>query len=286
MGTARQGGSGARDMEFTVEGRRVFAATGGEAFDAARPAVLLIHGAGLDHTVWSLQSRYLAHHGHAVLALDLPGHGRSEGPSLVSIEDMADWIGKVMDAAGLARAALIGHSMGALVALEAASRIPARVTRLGLIGVAPAMPVHPDLLAAAKGNLALASELVTSWGFGQSGHFGGNPTPGLWMMGGAYRLLENAPAGVLGSDLAACALYGDALAAAQRVTCPTLLLLGADDRMTPARQGRKLAAAIAGADCRVLPGIGHMVMAEAPDETIDALAALLAAAPEAAGVTR
>jgi pimeloyl-ACP methyl ester carboxylesterase len=269
-------------MEITVEGRRVFAATGGDAFDATRPVVLLVHGAGLDHTVWSLQARYLAHHGYAVLALDLPGHGRSEGPSLGSIEDMADWIGKVMDAAGLARASLIGHSMGALVVLEAAGRMPGRVARLGLIGIAPAMPVHPDLLAAAKGNLSLASELVTSWGFGQSGHFGRNPTPGLWMMGGAYRLLENAPAGVLGSDLAACALYQNALAAAERVACPTLLLLGADDRMTPARQGRKLAAAIPGAACRVLPGIGHMLMAEAPDETIDALAALLgAAAPSA-----
>lgn len=272
-------------MEITVQGRRVFAATGGDVFDAARPVVLLVHGAGLDHTVWSLQSRYLAHHGYAVMALDLPGHGRSDGPPLGTIEDMAGWIGDAADAAGVDRLSLIGHSMGALVVLEAASRMPARVDRLGLLGIAPAMPVHPDLLAAAKGNLSLASELVTSWGFGQGGHFGGNPTPGLWMMGGAYRLLENAAPGVLGSDLAACALYQNALAAAGRVTCPTLLLLGADDRMTPARQGRKLAAAIAGAECRVLPGVGHMLMAEAPDETIDALAALLAAAPSSASAT-
>ena len=262
-------------MEFTVDGQRAFASSGGETFDAAKPAVLLIHGAGMDHTVWSLQARYLAHHGHGVLAVDLPGHGRSEGPLLDSIEAMADWIGRLLDAAGLARAALVGHSMGALTALDAAAHIPARISHLGLIGVAPAMPVHPDLLAAARQNLALASELVTSWGFGPAGHLGRNPSPGLWMMGGAYRLLEHAPAGVLGNDLAACAMYQGAPDAAGKVACPTLLLLGADDRMTPAKQGRELAASIRGAEARVLPGIGHMVMTEAPDETIDALAELL-----------
>ncbi|GIK98807.1 MAG: alpha/beta hydrolase [Alphaproteobacteria bacterium] len=262
-------------MDLTVDGRRVFAANGGAAFDPARPAVALIHGAGMDHTVWSLQARYLAHHGHGVLAVDLPGHGRSAGPLLDSIEAMAGWIARLLDAAGIARAALVGHSMGALVALETASRHPGRVSHLGLIGIAPFMPVHPDLLGAARADMGLAAQLVTSWGFGQSGHLGRNPAPGLWMMGGAHRLLERAPAGVLANDLAACAAYQDAPDAARRVACPTLLLLGADDRMTPARKGRELAAAIDGADCRVLPGIGHMVMAEAPDETIDALADLL-----------
>ena len=261
-------------MELTVDGRRAFASSGGEAFDAAKPAVLLIHGAGMDHTVWSLQARYLAHHGHGVLAVDLPGHGRSAGPLLDSIEAMADWIGRLLDAAGLARAALVGHSMGALTALDAAAHVPARITHLALIGVAPTMPVHPDLLAAARQNLALASELVTSWGFGPGGHLGRNPSPGLWMMGGAFRLLEHAPAGVLGNDLAACAMYQGAPEAAKKVACPALLLLGADDRMTPAKQGRALAASIRGAEARVLPGIGHMVMTEAPDETIDALAEL------------
>jgi pimeloyl-ACP methyl ester carboxylesterase len=262
-------------MELTVDGRRAFASSGGEAFDAAKPTVLLIHGAGMDHTVWSLQARYLAHHGHGVLAVDLPGHGRSEGPVLDSIEAMAGWIGRLLDSAGLAKAALVGHSMGALTALDAAARIPARISHLGLIGVAPAMPVHPDLLAAARQNLALASELVTSWGFGPGGHLGRNPSPGLWMMGGAFRLLEHAPVGVLGNDLAACAMYQGAPDAAAKVACPTLLLLGADDRMTPAKQGRVLAASIRGAEARVLPGIGHMLMTEAPDETIDALAELL-----------
>jgi pimeloyl-ACP methyl ester carboxylesterase len=262
-------------MEITVDGRRAFASTGGEVFDVGLPAAVLIHGAGMDHTVWSLQARYLAHHGHGVLAIDLPGRGRSQGPLLESVEAMAEWVGKLLDSVGLARAALVGHSMGALVALEAAAQLPARVSHLGLIGVASSMPVHPDLLAAAKANHALASALVTSWGFGQSGHLGRNPSPGLWMMGGAFRLLEHAAAGVLANDLAACAVYQDAPAAAAKVACPTLLLLGADDRMTPAKKGRELALSIRGAEVRMLPAVGHMVMAEAPDETIDALADLL-----------
>lgn len=272
MSGKRQGNTG---MEFMVDGRRAFASTGGATFDGSKPVVVLIHGAGMDHTVWSLQARYLSHHGHAVLAVDLPGHGRSEGPLLESIEAMADWVGRLLESIGLARAALVGHSMGALVALATAAELPARISHLALIGVAASMPVHPDLLVAAKENRSLAAELVTSWGFGQSGHVGRNPSPGLWMMGGAYRLLEHAAAGVLANDLAACAVYEGAATAAARIVCPTLLLLGADDRMTPARRGRELAGAIRAAEIRVLPGVGHMVMVEAPDETIDALAALL-----------
>lgn len=258
-------------MDLTVDGNRVFAATGGRPFDAAQPTVLFIHGAGMDHTVWALQARYFAHHGRSVLAIDLPGHGRSGGALLRSIGAMASWIIKLMDAAGLQSAALAGHSMGALIALEVAATALARVRSLALLGVAERMPVHPDLQAAADGNHRLAPELVSAWGHGRSGHLGGNPAPGLWMMGGSLQLLERAPAGVLAADLAACNAYDGALAAAARVACPTLLLLGALDRMTPPAKAKPLAAAIERAHTLVLPAAGHMLMSERPDAVIDAL---------------
>jgi len=262
-------------MELGVDGSEVFAATGGRAFDRASPAVLFIHGAGMDHTVWALQARYLAHHGRSVLAIDLPGHGRSGGTALMTIADMAAWLGRLLQAVDVSNAALVGHSMGALIALEAAARTPERVRALALLGVAERMPVHPDLQAAAVANRRLAPELISSWGHGRAGHLGGNPTPGLWMMGGALSLLERSPPGVLATDLAACAGYGDAVAAATRVACPTLLLLGGADRMTPPAKAKPLADAIKDARTVVLPDAGHMLMSERPDAVIDALRAVV-----------
>jgi pimeloyl-ACP methyl ester carboxylesterase len=262
-------------MELTVDGRSVFAATGGRGFDPALPALIFIHGAGMDHTVWALQTRFFAYRGRGVLAVDLPGHGRSEGPALDSIAGIADWLVRLMDAAGLARAALAGHSMGALAALDCAARHAGRVRALALLGVAPKMPVHPDLLSAAEADDHLAFDLVTDWAHGDSGHLGGARAPGLWLMGGGERLLERSAPGVLYRDLAACNAYRDAPARAAAVACPTLLVLGAADRMTPARAGRKLAEAIAGARLEEIPDCGHMMMTEKPDQTLDALKTVL-----------
>jgi pimeloyl-ACP methyl ester carboxylesterase len=262
-------------MELHVDGHRIFAATGGKPFDLGRPAIVFLHGAGMDHTVWALQTRYFAYRGRSVLAVDLPGHGKSEGDALESIEAIADWLPALLDAAGAAQAAVVGHSLGALAALACAARHPARVGVLALLGVAPKMPVHPDLLAAAEADQHLAFELVTSWAHGTTGHVGGMRVPGLWLLGGGERLLERAKPGVLFNDLRACDSYQGALEAAAMVACPTLLALGADDKMTPARAGRKLAGEIADSEVRVIPGAGHMMMLEKPDETLAALKSLI-----------
>lgn len=262
-------------MNLTVDGSEVFAATGGRPFDAGLPAVVFLHGAGMDHTVWALQTRYFAHHGRTVLAVDLPGHGRSAGAPLKSIEDMAAWVVRLLDAAGLGATALAGHSMGALIALAVAGKAPGRVRALALLGAAPRMPVHPDLLAAAEANAHLAVDLVTSWGHGQAGHLGGNRAPGLWLMGGAERVLERSAPGVLYNDLAACNAYAGAAEAAAKIACPCRVIAGAGDRMTPAKAGARLAEAIAGADFTLIEGSGHMMMLETPDETLDALRLIL-----------
>src|SRR5580692_11998244 len=115
-------------MQLQVNGADIFVATGGRAFDPALPAVVMLHGAGFDHTSWALHSRWFAHHGHGVLAPDLPGHGRSAGAPLSTIAEMSDWTAALLDAAGVAKSRLIGHSMGSLIALETAARHPARVS--------------------------------------------------------------------------------------------------------------------------------------------------------------
>jgi pimeloyl-ACP methyl ester carboxylesterase len=258
-------------MELSVDGKPVFAATGGKRFKPGSPTILFLHGAGLDHTVWTLQTRYFAHHGRNVLAVDLPGHGRSAGPALGSIAALADWVIRLLDAAGLDKAALVGHSMGALVALEAAARAHARVWALALLGVAGRMPVHPDLLEAAHAGQHGAIDLIASWGFGRRAHLGGAQAPGLWMLGSGIRLLEHGDA-VLGRDLAACNDYTGALDAAANVACPVLLLLGEIDRMTPPAAARDLAARFPDSRTVVLPGAGHLMMIEQPDRALDALA--------------
>ena len=266
-------------MQLTVNGTPVFVHTGGREIDPARPAVVLIHGAGMDHSVWSLQSRYLAHHGRSVLAVDLPGHGRSGGEPLGSIAAIADWVIALLDAAGLERAALIGHSMGALVALDAAARHGTRVEAVALLGVAERMPVHPDLLTAAHDGESSAIEMVIGWGHGPRGHGGAQggscPTPGLALIPGGRRLMASVRPGVLGVDLAACNDYGQGADAAASVACPALFLLGALDKMTPTKAGRALAARVKSSQVVVLPQTGHMVMTEAPDAVLDALTSFL-----------
>jgi len=261
-------------MQLVVHGRKVYAATGGREFDPALPLVVFLHGAGFDHTVWALLARWFAHRGAAVLAPDLPGHGRSEGAPLRSIGELADWTAALIDAAGVRKATLIGHSMGALVALEAAARHPERVKALGLIAAAPAMPVNAGLLKAAEANDRAAIDMVNLWGHGHRAGLGGSLAPGLWMAGGGARVLERAGEGVLFADLAACNDYRDGLSSAAKVEAPVTLVLGERDQMTPAKRGRELAAALANAHVVILKGAGHMLMSERPDEVLGVLRGL------------
>ena len=255
-------------MELEVAGSRVFAATGGRPFDRNGRALIFLHGSGMDHTVWNFQARRFAHHGCAVLAPDFPGHGRSAGAARRTIGDMAAWVVEAADTLGLKDIVLAGHSMGSLVALEAAARLGTRAQGMALIGTAARMAVHPDLLAAARVGEMKAVDMIVSWGFGERGTIGGNPAPGLWMRGYGRRLLERglggSSGGVLGTDLAACDAYQGAVEAAARIRCPAVVIWGEMDRMTPPKEAKALAAAISGATTVAIAGCGHMTMLEEP----------------------
>lgn len=259
-------------MELSVAGKPAFIATGGRPFDPDKPALVMVHGAGMDHTVWSMQARYFAHHGFSVMNLDLPGHGRSDGPAPAAIPDYTDWLAGAIDLAGARDVHLIGHSMGSMISLNLAARPDISIRKLALLGTSPHIQVAPALLSAAENNDHSAYESIVGWGVGRRAQIGGHRAPGSWIAGTSMRLLESGQPGVLGNDLGACDRWSDGLEAAKSVSCPTLLLLGADDRMTPARGAAALSEAIA--DCRttVLAGAGHMMMAEQPEETLDALA--------------
>src|ERR1700704_6065318 len=258
-------------MQLSVNGIDIFVATGGRNFDTSQPTIVLLHGAGFDHTTWALHSRWFAHHGYGVLAPDLPGHGRSSGAPLAAIAEMADWTAALLDAAGAAKARLVGHSMGSLIALETAARPPPKVTALSLIATAATMTVGPDLLKAAEANDQAAIDMVSIWGLGFQAELGGSLAPGLWMHSGAQRVLEQCRPGVLFNDLRAYNAYQNALAAAAGVTVPTTFILGERDMMTPAKAGKMLAAALPNARTILLRGAGHMMMSERPDELLAAL---------------
>jgi pimeloyl-ACP methyl ester carboxylesterase len=258
-------------MELTVQGRAVHAATGGRAFESGKPVVVFVHGAGCDHSVWQLPARSFAWHGRSVLAIDLPGHGRSAGPPLGSILDMARWVGAVLDAADVKEAALVGHSMGAAIALEAAAAMPDRVMRIALIGTAAAVPVHPDLLSTAKEEPERAYLMMTAWAHAAAAKLGGNPAPGMWMTGGTLALFARNGPGVLHADLEACGAWRTGPEAARKVGCPALVVIAANDVMTPAKAGRELANRIPAARSVVIADCGHMLLTEAPDAVLDAL---------------
>ena len=266
-------------MQLDLNGHSAYAYTGGKAFDAALPTVVFIHGAQNDHSVWGLQSRWFAHHGYGVLAVDLPGHGRSGGPALASVEAMADWLLALLDAAGVRRALLAGHSMGSLVALEAASRAPGRVRGLAMLGTTWPMKVSDSLLATSRDDEDAAIDMVNIWSHSGIAQKPSSPGPGFSVMGGARRLMQRMsainPDALFHTDFAACNAYANGEAAAGAVRCPAVFIFGARDMMTPPRSTKALTGAIAHGKV-VTVDAGHSLMAEQPDAVLDALIAFAA----------
>lgn len=262
-------------MRVQVDGSEVYCYTGTRPIDPSRPSVVFMHGAANDHSVFALQSRYFAHHGRNVLAVDLPGHGRSAGTPLARVEAIADWLPRLLDATGIREAALVGHSLGALVALEAASRCPSRISRIALLGPAVPMAVSEALLDAARADDHVAFELIAGWSHSAGKQLGGNPVPGMWMMGTALRLMERSRPGALHVDLRACNEYGNGIAAAAAVRCPALLIVGARDLMAPPKAAQALVGVLAEKRVVTLPDCGHAMMAEQPDAVLDALVTFL-----------
>ena len=273
-------------MKLIVNGRAAYAYTGGKAFDPALPCVVFIHGALNDHSVWTLLARWAAHHGHGVLALDLPGHSRSAGPVLPDVAALADWVLAAVTAAGVAPGtplALVGHSMGSLIALEAAGRAPERVTRLVMVGSAYPMKVSAALLDTAAQAPDKAIAMVNQFSLSTLAAKPSFPGPGMWLHGSNRALMRRVLAGANATgcavnlfhhDFQVCDAYAGGLDAAAAVTCPVTLVLGSADQMTPPSAARDIAAALK-AKVLTLPA-GHQLMAEAPAGLQAALAQALA----------
>jgi pimeloyl-ACP methyl ester carboxylesterase len=262
-------------MKFITQGYPAYAYTGGKEPDPVKPSVVFIHGAACDHSVWQLQSRWFANHGYNVLAVDLPGHGQSPGTPRETIGAMADWVAALLDAAGVAKAALVGHSMGSLVAVETALRFPAKASRLALVGTSIPMPVSDVLLDAAKSDPAEAFAMLNDWGHAPRAKLGASPSPGITLMGSGLRLLERSHPGAVHADLNACSTYQPGEAKLREITCPVLVVSGTRDVLTPAKAGTAFAALIPGAKFVKLEGSGHSSSTEDPEGLLKALRGFL-----------
>lgn len=261
-------------MLRTISGHPVFLYTGGRPFDAGLPVIVFIHGAGHDHSVWNFQARHFAHHGFAVIVPALPGHGGSGGLPLDSIEAIASWIVAMLDEVEVPTATLVGHSMGALIALHTAAQAPGRVDHLVLVGSVAPMPVATPLLDAARSDRDLAHSMINRWSYAPASQLGASASPGMCLTTVNRRIMEHQGEGVLANDLAACNAYLQGLESAARVRCPTAMICGERDQMTPARAARALRDAFS-AETRTrfvtIAGTGHAMMAETPEVLTDTI---------------
>ena len=254
-------------MEIQVRGIKTYAATGGKEFDNGLETVLFIHGSGLDHRSWALQTRWFAYNGFSVLAPDLPGHSLSGGEPLESIEEMGAWLADFIDAAGVQKAHVVGHSQGFLNALELARQAPEKVKTLTGIGTAGAIPVNPALIEAALKSAGQAAEMLLEWGFGHRSHLGMSAVPGMQPIAIGRQIMSQNP---LAADLQACANYSNGEDVASKLDIPSHLILAGQDRLTPLKAGEALAE-ILRASYVVIEGYGHMLPIEAPKQVLHQL---------------
>lgn len=271
-------------MQLTLRDRVAYAYTGGRAFDPARAVVVFIHGAAHDHSVWALQTRFLAHHGYSVLAVDLPGHGRSAGPALVSIDEQAAWLVELIEQAGARSVHLVGHSMGSLIALQAGAVLQQCLASVTLVGTAFPMRVSDALLDAARSDEQRGFAMINQWSHSSLVHHPGTPGPGFSVYMQNLRLMQRQPSGVLFTDLSACHAYADGAERIRALRCPVFFIVGANDLMTPPRAAQSLIDAAAARSGQVAPSVaridrcGHALMSERPDAVLAALRGFLAAA--------
>lgn len=268
-------------MYIDIHGIPAYCYTGGKPFDPTLPCTVWIHGAQNDHSVWGLQTRYVAHHGFGVLAVDLPGHGRSAGPALTSIEAMACWLLALVKAAGVRQdVTFIGHSMGALIAMQAAAQAPFMTLALAMVGCVYPIRVSTALLEAAQDAEGRAIDMVNIWSHHSGRHTTSSPVPGMSVLHSNRRLMQKiarlpradpATPGIFLTDFLACQAYTQGEQAAAGLSCPTLLLLGEMDQMTPPKAAAALQAMLPAPQVQIVPHCGHALMAEQPDAVLKSL---------------
>ena len=243
-------------MIFEVENKKVFSSDIGQTFDKNKHSIILLHGSGQSHVVWSLTDQYLADEGFNVFALDLPGHGNSEGSSLKSIEEMADWLNKVVNVIGIKDLTILGHSQGCLVAIEYANKFPDNIKNLIFVAGSYQIPVNESLIDLANTGDFESINLMMKWGYGYSKQFlGGNPLQKI--LNSSREIRE-----VLAIALIACNNYKNGISSIKKIKCPTFFVFGELDKMIKLDKGKEFSGLIPGSKTHIIKDCGHMIILE------------------------
>ena len=243
-------------MIIELNNKKVFASDAGKIFEKEKDTIILLHGSGLTHIVWSLTEQYLSNKGYNILALDLPGHGNSEGPSLKSIEEIAEWLEKIINKIEIQHLTILGHSQGCLEAIEYVSKYSSKIKNLILVGGSYKITVNQDLIDLASAGDKDSIKLIMKWGYEGSKKFiGGNPVEKIINSSRAIRE-------ILAVDLIACNNYKNGFEAAKSIKCPTLLIFGELDKMVSLEKSKKFAELIPNAETYIIQNCGHMIMFE------------------------
>ncbi len=224
--------------------------------DPKKPSILLMHGSGLTHIVWSLHEQFYASQGFNVLSVDIPGHGNSDGPALTSIEGISDWIKALTIKLDIKKIIILGHSQGCLVGIDFASRYPDLTEKLVLVSGSYKMPVNQELIELAEAGDEKAVLLMMKWGYeGSKAFIGGNPVKKI--VNSARDIRE-----ILAVDLKACNNYKNGENAIKKISCPTLCIFGDLDKMVPVKVGLKMAEQISNSKTKIISDCGHMIIFE------------------------
>tara|TARA_A100001011_G_scaffold4232_1_gene4833 strand:+ start:908 stop:1684 length:777 start_codon:yes stop_codon:yes gene_type:complete len=239
-----------------IENKSVHASDAGQGIDNSKDTIVFLHGSGLSHIVWSLTEQFFSSKNFNVLAIDLPGHGNSEGPCLDSIEKITDWLEKVFEKLDLKNLIIMGHSQGCLEAIEYSYKYKKRLKKMVLMGGSHIMPVNKDLIDLAANGDSKSVKLMMKWGYEGSKKFiGGNPIE---------RIIQSPRdiSEILAVDLIACNNYSNGSEAAQSISCPIMLVFGELDKMVNLEVGKKFANLVKNSITYIIPGCGHMIMIE------------------------
>ena len=256
-------------MILEVENKKVFASNAGQSFDKKKETIILLHGSGQSHVVWSLTDQFLSDIGYNVYALDLPGHGNSDGESLKSIEEMSSWLDKVIKKIGIEKLSIIGHSQGCLVALDYSNKFSNKVKKLIFIAGSYEIPVNQSLISLAESGNMESLNLMMKWGYGYSKQFiGGNPLQKI--LNSSREVRE-----VLAVDLKACNNYKNGLAATKKINCPSLFVFGELDKMIKINKGKEFSSIVPGSKTHIIKECGHMIILENPFEMREKVAEFL-----------
>ena len=243
-------------MNLQIENKQVFFTDTGEKFDKKKHSIILLHGSGQSHVVWSLTAQYLSDQNYNVFALDFPGHGNSEGDSLKTIEEMAEWLEKVITKIGIQDLTLVGHSQGCLVALEYTNKFPKKIKNLIFVAGSYEIPVNKSLIDLAHSGDMESLNLMMKWGYGHSKQFiGGNPLQKI--LNSSREVIE-----VLSVDLKACNNYKNGINAVKKIKCRTFFIFGESDKMIKLENGKEFSGLISGSEIHVIKDCGHMIILE------------------------